>query len=338
MKNNMVKGFGIFFLIAGLLATFSIPAMCAERPIVLKMAAQNFPPENTFRKSCEYFADLVKQKTNGNIEIKLYFDTIARGPEAFSACQYGIADLVQIVTAFVSSRVKDFVPFDLYGAYPTDKFPEVAEKIHPVLTKILDEQDLVHLANMFSGSSLVFASREQNFTSMKDFKGKKIRSVGKWANKGISVLGATPTQILPPELYTSVQKGIVDAAASIPELVALLKLYEVAPFLTEYKNISTSMQIVSMNKKKFNSLDPKYQEVLLQAANEMALYSFQYGMEKEKELLSKMRTTCTLVELTPKEYPEVMEAWRTIYPEARKGMGPLGNQLLDMLDEISTAK
>lgn len=317
------------------LAALSGDSFAAEGQIVLKMNIQRFPPESTFTKTANHWADLVKKATDGKIEIKIFLETLAQGPASFSAAQQGgIADITQLVCSFISPRVKGVAALELPGAYPADRFPEVAEKIRPAMSKIMDAQGIKYLGVEYTDSALVVASREKHYVKPEDMKGQKIRIPGMWMTKALEVWGASPTMILPPEMYNAMQTGVVDACGSILDLVALLKLYEVGPYVTEWPNTTIATMLLGMNQKKFNSLDKKYQEILVNTAKEAEQFSFKYGVEKEKKTWEQIAPKIKRRTLTKEEVQVWMKAALPVYKEARKYCGPEGEEMIDIFDKM----
>ncbi len=338
MKNRssiLVVGLCVIFGLAA-----AIPnALAIDKPIVIKMNIQAFPPHSTFVKTSKHWADLVKKRTKGKIEVKIFLDTLAKGPAAFSAVQQGgIADALETVCSFLSPRVKDLAPLEMPGAYPADRFPEVAKRIRPVMSKIMDSQGVKYLGVMYTDSALVVASKDKHYVKPSDMVGQKIRIPGMWMTKAVKMWGGTPTMIMPPEMYNSMQRGVVDACGSILDLIALLKLYEVGPYVTEWPNTTIATVMFGMNMNKFNSLDKKYQDILLKAAKDSELYSFDYGVKKEKKTWKKIGPVIKRRTLTKKEVGVWMKAVQPLYKEARKYCGPDGNKLLDIFDKMSNRK
>lgn len=317
------------------LAGLNSASLAAEESIILKMNIQRFPSESTFTATANHWADCVKKATGGKIEIKIFLETLAQGPASFAAAQQGgIADITQLVCSFISPRVKDVAALELPGAYPADRFPEVAQKIRPVMTKIMDAQGIKYLGVHYTDSALVVASREKHYVKPADMKGSKIRIPGMWMTKALEVWGASPTMILPPEMYNAMQTGVVDACGSILDLVALLKLYEVGPQVTEWPNTTIAMMMFGMNKDKFNRLDKKDQDILLKCAEEAERFSFDYGVNKEKKTWEQINSKIKRRTLTKDELEEWQKSVLPVYKEARGYCGLEGNKLIDIFDEM----
>jgi tripartite ATP-independent transporter DctP family solute receptor len=82
-------------------------------------------------------------------------------------------------------------------------------------------------------------------------------------------LGAQPTPIPAPEIYTALQTGVVDAMEGTPELAYTFRLYEVANHLSRTRHILFDGSFV-INETFFQSLSPENQDAVQRAAEEVA--------------------------------------------------------------------
>ena len=68
--------------------------------------------------------------------------------------------------------------------------------------------------------------------TLDEFKGLKFRVLGGPPTEMAKALGAVPTLIPMPDVYQSLDKGVVDGAAAPWEAVQAFRLYEVAKNFT----------------------------------------------------------------------------------------------------------
>ena len=122
-----------------------------------------------------------------------------------------------------------------------EKFPSVQKEysgIEPLL--------------LYTSSSNLLVSKRQVKT-IDEFKGLKFRVLGGPPTEMAKALGAVPTLIPMPDVYQSLDKGVVDGAAAPWEAVQAFRLYElaknytIAPFYVAYFSLCA-------NKRKWQSL------------------------------------------------------------------------------------
>lgn len=117
-----------------------------------------------------------------------------------------------------------------------------------------------------------FQTRTKPIRSLGDFKGLKMRVIeNKAVIDGFRALGAVPTPIPYPQIYTALQQGTVDGTANDLLSVTSLKLYEVAKFMTLSTYLVEPRPLI-MSKAFFDSQPADLQRVLVETARESAVY------------------------------------------------------------------
>ncbi len=103
---------------------------------------------------------------------------------------------------------------------------------------------------------------------MEDLKGMKIRAHGT-SGLVISALGGTPVTLPMPELYTSLQRNVVEGGLYPMEVNKGWKMGEVTDHVTNSTAIAyTSSFYVVMNKNKWNQLPKDIQDIIIKINKE----------------------------------------------------------------------
>jgi TRAP-type transport system periplasmic protein len=129
-----------------------------------------------------------------------------------------------------------------------------------------------------------------------DLKGRKIRGTPAY-HPLIRMLGGAPVVLPIPEVYTALEKGVIDGAAS--PVVGLLgvRWHEVAKYVTE-PSFGFSHQLFLMNDAAWNGLPDADKKILLDAGRQMEdLWYREYdrmAAEEMKELTSRGATVSPL--------------------------------------------
>ena len=147
-----------------------------------------------------------------------------------------------------------------------------------------------------------FQLRNKQVRSLADIKGLKIRVIeNKALVDSFRALGAVPTPLPYPQIYTALQQGTVDGTANDILSVTTLKLYEVAKHFTFSSYVAEPRPVI-MSKAFFESLPRDIQGVLATAAREAATYERKVfedrmgaGVEEAK------KNGMTMVELTDRD-------------------------------------
>ncbi len=119
--------------------------------------------------------------------------------------------------------------------------------------------------------------------SLEDLKGLKMRIPG-FAGEVLAELGLSVTNIAPGELYTSLERGTIDALEWVgPGMDVSMGFHKIAPFYyTGWHEPATELQFI-VNEKSFNKLSKTYQQILLTAMRVSAydMYIQNYHMSSE---------------------------------------------------------
>ena len=130
---------------------------------------------------------------------------------------------------------------------------------------------------------------KKEIKSVDDLKGLKMRIPG-FAGKVMAKLGVSVTNIPGGELYTSLDRGTIDALEWVgPGMDIKMGFYKVAPYYyTGWHEPASEMQFL-VNKKAFNKLPKKYQTMLITAMKAVAADMFIENFADSVEAWQKMK-------------------------------------------------
>lgn len=97
--------------------------------------------------------------------------------------------------------------------------------------------------------------------SLDDFKGMRIRSLGQ-QGKAMAKLGAVPTSVPAPEVYTSLDRGLLDAAGFAYYAHKSYRTFELGNWFTSGLAIGSIACGSMMNLDDWNALPPQYQALM----------------------------------------------------------------------------
>jgi len=200
-------------LFAAVLALATYPGLgqaAPEKTLNLGLVGGTNAPEAIAMRQ---FADEIKDKTGGRIEIRVQGGGALGGDrEVIEGVQLGTVDMTVVSTSIVVNFAPDFAIFDIPFLFRDfDHAQAVLEgPIGQEIMQGLPEKGLMGLA--FGGMG--FRELTNNAIAVKspaDVKGLKIRTqqndmhIAVWRD-----LGALPTPMAIPEVYTALQQGVVD--------------------------------------------------------------------------------------------------------------------------------
>jgi TRAP-type C4-dicarboxylate transport system substrate-binding protein len=97
--------------------------------------------------------------------------------------------------------------------------------------------------------------------SLNDLKGMRIRAIGGDA-AAMKLIGAVPQNMPLTEVYGGMERGLLDAAASVNSSLSAYKLQEVSNWYTTNIAVSLPGGVVLAGTKAMESLPPQYQKLI----------------------------------------------------------------------------
>ncbi|WP_312757002.1 DctP family TRAP transporter solute-binding subunit [Pulveribacter sp.] len=296
-------------------------------------------------KGGEIWANKVKEKTNGRINIKLYPGvSLIQGDQTreFSALRQGVIDMAVGSTINWSPQVKQLNLFSLpflmpdYAAVDALTQGEVGKEIF----KTLEKAGVVPLAWGENGYRELTNSKHAVKTPA-DMKGLKIRVVGSpLFVDTFTALGANPTQMSWADAQPAFASGAVDGQENPMSIFTAAKLQNVGQkYLTMWGYVADPLVFV-VNKDVWNSWTPEDREHVRQAAIEAGKEEIaiaRKGMiEPGQPLLKDIEGMgVTVTRLSPAERDAFVQATRAVY---NKWKPTIGTPLVDMAEKAIASR
>ena len=253
--------------------------------------ASEAPRTDTQSIAGEKFSELLKAKTNGALDIKIFADSsLGAFQAAISGVRGGTIDMAVSGSANFSGLVPLLGVFDI-----PFMFKDSAHAYRVLDGKI--GQDMLDRLGEFGMKGLAFWDNGwRELTNSKhpvktpaDVKGLKVRTTGSPAHiEAFKLLGANPVPMPLAELYTALEMKTVDAQEHPLGVLWSAKLYEVQKHLS-ITNHAYSALILVMNKAKFDALPPAHQKALVEAAREAGQYQRQLNNDNMAKIVADVK-------------------------------------------------
>ena len=239
------------------------------KPITLK-AGYNTVRQYPHARAIERFVNRVAERTGENLQIQTFpSEQAGNERQMLDSVILGNLDIAKVSTGVISTVVPDFGVFDLPYVFRdlNHMMATTKSKVGQDLTAKLEARNVKILFWMEQGTRSFYTASKQVRTP-NDLKGLKIRTIASPVMVDtINAFGATATPMGFGDLYLGLKSGIVDGAENAPDAIWYAKHYEVAKYFTLTNHFRTPVVVV-MNKAKFDSLPPEYQEIIMATARE----------------------------------------------------------------------
>jgi tripartite ATP-independent transporter DctP family solute receptor len=298
------------------------------------------PASFPWGKGGEIWANLVKEKTSGRINIKMYPGvSLVQGDQTreFSAIRQGVIDLAVGSTINWSPQIRDLNLFSLpflmpdFSAVDALTQGEVGKRIFATI----DKAGVLPLAWGENGFRELTNSKREVRTPA-DMKGLKIRIVGSpLFQETFSDLGANPTQMSWADAQPAFASGAVDGQENPMSIFTAAKLQTVGQkFCTLWGYVCDPL-VFAVNKEVWNSWTPADREAVRAAAVEAGKQEIDIA---RKGLTKADSSTYSQVEslgvkvtrLNPAEREQFVVATRRVYARWK---AQIGKDLVDLAEQ-----
>lgn len=233
---------------------------------ILRLASV-LPPEHPSMQALQYFADLVKEGTNGALEVKLFGNSALGGlNDCMQGCQMGTIDFSYTNSGPMAQFVPSLNVVSLPYVFTSKQhmYNALEGEAGQKLVNDINSNGFVFLSWFDSGSRNVITSKK-GVTKPEDMKGLKIRVMNsEQMIKTLNSMGGIATPMEQGEVYNALQQGVLDGWENSPVTLLTLKLYEVSKQFSWTQHFIVP-DLVIMSPKTFNSLTKEQQDVIIDA-------------------------------------------------------------------------
>ena len=289
-------------------------------------------PPTPWGMAGQIWMDLVKERTQGRIAMKLYPGvSLVQGDQTreFSALRQGVIDMAVGSTINWSPQIKELNLFSLpflmpdYAAIDSLTQGDVGKKIF----ETVDRAGAVPLAWGENGFREV-TNGKRPIKSPEDLKGMKIRVVGSpLFSDTFNALGANPTQMSWADAQPALSSGAVDGQENPLFLFTVLKMHNSAnqKFVTTWGYVADPLIFV-VNKDVWASWSKADQDIVRQAAidaGKQQIAIARKGLtEADKPLLKEIADMgVTVTNLSAAERDTFVKATRPVYDKWKATIG-----------------
>ena len=247
-------------------------------------------PGNPRHEAAVAFANAVKQKSGGRIEVQVA-PSAQLGDDAamITALRSGTLDMSANSQGAASVVVPEYAAFGMPFLFsdPTAAFKLLDGPLGKELAEKSAAKNLIVLGYWDNGIRHVSNSKRAVLTPA-DMKGLKIRTPPDAVTIDImTALGAETQQIKFAELYVALQQGVVDGQENPLANIDASKLYEVQKFisLTGHK---FEMNPLLMSKRTWDRLSEADRKIIMEAANEATAVQRKLSREADDRLMVEL--------------------------------------------------
>lgn len=313
----MKKRFLVLLMMVLALGTWATSGLAAK-PITMTFASA-YPQDDHQSMTLTKFAELAEQYSNGKLKINVSVGGVLGG-------ERDVAEGIQIGTvdgAILGGILQNFDPAMAILEFPycfkNDAHVRAVMEGpigKKVSQRLIDKTGIRVLHHVMRTPRELTTKRPVN--TLADLKGMKIRVPEMEAHLATwRALGANPTPLAFPEVYTALQLGTVDGQENPLGVIYSNKFYEVVDYLALTDHLVGFMMIL-INNDRYEALDTDLQQALAKASLEASRYNDQLLEKINGEIEAKLFKAMTVTRPDPGPW---REATKDVYKNFLKYEG-----------------
>ena len=271
--------------------------------------------------AAQEFADQLNEKSEGELEVKVYFDGSLYGGDATAAVttmQDGGLDMLCLATSWYASFDDSFnviqIPYLFKNVDAEQAF--LNDPASQPMWDAVEGMGVKFLA-AWTRSFRMTTNNVRPITKPEDFQGIKLRTPG---NQIYQVFfgdgcGANVTPMSFSEVYTALQTNTIDGQENPADVPFSSSFYEVQKYISATNHIGEAW-VVGMNPDKFASLSEDMQKLITDTAQEMQDWKKNYDNDTDQADIDFMiEQGMEYNELDEEGFAAFQEVSKSLYPK-----------------------
>ena len=245
----------------------------------------------------------IEARTNGQLTfvVSSFPELGLAGPDTLSLVASGTLESATIYAGYVSGEMPPIEIQNLWGLYDSLEQEFKANEL------IVDDIEAIVLAetggvvmnhHLYSGNDQYFFCKDK-VESLDDFKGKKTRSHSAALSDWIEGMGASAQFVAFAEVYTALERGILDCGVTGADASHGQRWYEVTDYMIG-PLVSWPFVNNVINAEKWNSIPADLQHILLEEAAKSELEALRIGsIQNEMGLVKNQAEGLEFIPFSP---------------------------------------
>jgi TRAP-type C4-dicarboxylate transport system substrate-binding protein len=317
-----------------------------EKPIELTFAIADPAAHPDIKSGFNVWADELAKRTNGRVKIVMHAgETLGKSSEQYDMVARGGVDITKVVGTHYRGRFPLLDIFSLPFTVPADAKDKNGRFIYDrVIEKYIIPAYFKDMKVLFTGryQPNVIHLAKKPVRKLEDLKGLVISVPGGKTNiDTVKALGATPETVSTPDVYTALERGMVNGHVLPLSTQRSFKFYEVTKYVTR-ANFGAAATTLVLNKKKWDSLPTEIQKVIDELNPWGAALLEKVGNENDESTAKLIKERgLELIELSLQERTRWAEATAGIEREWAAGLdskGLAGSEMIKFVKQVLTEK
>lgn len=308
---------GVILLVLVIACYFLFPHKESVRePEFMFLYAENQPEGYPTALGAQYFADMVEERTNGRIKILVKTSgELGVEKDVIDQMAYGGVDFARVSLSQLAEKIPEMnvLQFPYIYQDSSHMWRVLDGELGTYFMSLAENYDLVGLS-WYDAGARNFYSNVKAITCLDDVKGMRIRvQESQLMADMVEAMGGVPVKMEYEDVYSGLERGIVDGAENNWSSYIFMQHNEVARYFTvdEHTRVP-ELQLCSAHT--FELLSGEDKAIIEECARKSALYERTLWREQEAACRKEAEESGVIVtELTPKQKAEFQKAMEEIY-------------------------
>jgi len=317
MRRTLIKcgvaGVMVLTLVSGyIFGCTESPAAAPIKPIELKLAT-HMPSMHFYVKTILVpFTKEVEKRTNGKVKITIYDSgTLGKVSELYDVITNRTVDIAVVQPGQAARPFKMqevfYVPYLIPAGMADPVGSEIRDKLFEKYLSPIEFKD-VRVLWTARWEPLDLMTTKKPVRTVADAQGLTVGITGgKASSEFLKVMGASPEQVRMTEMYTALERGMVDGVLMAGEPLLSFKFTEVVKYVT-HLGLPSSVFFGGMNHQSFNNLPADVQKVIVDLVPWMENLQNQQFTAREQMILKTSKAKgVEFIELSQKDHDNLFK-------------------------------
>ena len=208
--------------------------------------------------------DKVYEVTDGKVKITLYDNsTLSAATDIGVKVAEGAVDIGWLYTSYYAGQfpLADVINLPFQGFGDPIVSTNVLWDLYTEYAQMQEEWGDYKLLMLYGNPGMMFASADEPITSVADLAGRSMRCPAGAITDLLTTWGANPIPMAPPEVYESIEKGVISGYIFEPSGITNFSLEEVTKYYTDLPMYDGPFALI-MNMDQWNSLPKELQDAI----------------------------------------------------------------------------
>ena len=260
----MKKLIALILVAAMMLTLFGVTAASADDKVYEFTLSMHDPKTTANAIYIQSWIDAIDEATEGHVKITLYDNsTLSAATDIGDNVKAGAVDIGWLYTSFYAGQfpLTDVINMPMQGFGDPIVSTKVLWDLMDKYEQVANEWSAFKLLMLYGNPGMIFASCDKPITCKADLQGMTLRCPSGGITDVLTLWGASPIAMAPPDMYEAIEKKNIDGYVFEPAGICNFSLQEITKYYTDYPLYDGPFALI-MNLDQWNSLPDEYKEII----------------------------------------------------------------------------